>query len=208
MAARAAEPTPRVDRPGEPTSAADVNTNGVLFWPVVVLVVAVDLLTKALAAYALTPAGFPHAVAGSWLRLTLVYNPGAAFGLHVGAWSRGVFLALTLVVLRVVWRFYRATPDRANVRVLALALLAAGALGNALTRLASDDGVVDFLDVGIGAHRLPTFNLADVAVTAGALLLCRVVWTADARRESVDAAEQERARRPIASLGKSPAELV
>lgn len=171
MARRAAEPAP----------AAPANTNGVLFWPVVVLVVGADLLTKALAAYALAPAGFPHEVAGRWLRLTLVYNPGAAFGLHVGPWSRGVFVALAAVVLRAVWRLYRATPDRANARVFALALLAAGAVGNALTRLLSEDGVIDFLDLGAGTHRLPTFNLADVAVAAGTALLCRGLWRATAR---------------------------
>ena len=168
-------------RTSDPTSAgAAANTNGVLFWPVVVLVVVADLVTKALAAYALAPAGFPHAVAGQWLRLTLVYNPGAAFGLHLGPWSRGIFLVLTAVVLRAVWRLYRATPDRDNRRVFALALLASGAVGNALTRLLSDDGVIDFLDVGFRAHRWPTFNLADVAVTAGALLLCRALWGAEA----------------------------
>ncbi|HEY0778314.1 MAG TPA: signal peptidase II [Gemmatirosa sp.] len=157
-----------------------------LFWPVVVVVVLADLFTKAVAAYALTPAGFPHAVAGQWLRLTLVYNPGAAFGLHLGPWSRAIFLVLTLVVLRAVWRLYRATPDRANGRVLALALLAAGAVGNALTRLLSDDGVVDFLDIGVGRYRWPTFNLADVAVTVGALMLCRVLWGAESRRDAAD----------------------
>ncbi|GJG87700.1 hypothetical protein tb265_28810 [Gemmatimonadetes bacterium T265] len=154
-----------------------------LFWPVVVVVVLADLLTKAVAAYALTPSGFPHAVAGAWLRLTLVYNPGAAFGLHLGPWSRGIFLVLTAVVLRAVWTFYRATPDRANLRVFALALLAGGALGNALTRVVSDDGVIDFFDVGVGAHRWPTFNLADVAVTVGAALLFRVLWGLDPRPE-------------------------
>lgn len=155
---------------------APANTNGVLFWPVVVLVVGADLVTKAVAAYALAPAGFPHELAGAWLRLTLVYNQGAAFGLHLGPWSRGIFVALSAVVLRGVWRLYRATPDRANARVFALALLAAGAVGNALTRVLSEDGVVDFLDIGAGAHRVPTFNLADVAVAAGVALLCRVLW--------------------------------
>ncbi len=193
MARRAA------DLPAGPASArADAaNTNGVVFWPVVVLVVLVDLLTKAIAAYALSPAGFPHAVAGEWLRLTLVYNPGAAFGLHLGPWSRAIFLVLTVVVLRVVWRLYRATPDRANSRVVALALLAAGALGNALTRVISEDGVVDFLDVGVGQHRWPTFNVADVAVTLGVVMLCRVLWGADDRRTS-------RAEMP---LGRTPAGL-
>ena len=163
-------------RAAEPAPGAPANTNGVLFWPVVVFVVAADLLTKALAAYALAHAGFPHDVGGNWLRLTLVYNPGAAFGLHVGPWSRGVFLLLTAVVLRVLWRLYRATPDRANRRVFALALLTAGAVGNALDRIFTSDGVVDFVDLGLGAHRLPTFNLADVAVAAGAVLLFRILW--------------------------------
>ena len=159
-----------------PRVAAATNTNGVLFWPVVVCVVFADLATKAVAAYALEPAGFPHVLVGSWLRLTLVYNPGAAFGLHLGPWSRGIFLVLTAVVVRGVWQLYRATPDRANGRVFALALLTAGAIGNALTRILSADGVIDFVDLGVGAHRWPTFNLADVAVTVGAVLLCRVLW--------------------------------
>ncbi len=189
-------------RTSDPTSVAAgaANTNGVLFWPVVVVVVLADLLTKAVAAYALAPAGFPHAVAGEWLRLTLVYNPGAAFGLHLGPWSRGIFLVLAAAVLRSVWRLYRATPDRANRRVFALALLAAGAVGNALTRVLSDDGVIDFLDVGFHTHRWPTFNLADVAVTTGAVLLFRALWGADARADAAGAPAD-------LSLGRSPAEL-
>ena len=179
-----------------PVRAHAANTNGVLFWPVVVVVVVADLLTKAVAAYALTPAGFPHAVAGEWLRLTLVYNQGAAFGLHLGPWSRGIFLILTAVVLRIIAGLYRATPDRANRRVLALALLAAGATGNAITRVLSDDGVVDFLDIGLGRHRWPTFNLADVAVTVGAVILFRVLWGAESPRDAV-ASE--------ISLGNTPA---
>lgn len=188
---------PAADGTAVPTAA---NTNGVLFWPVVVLVVVADLVTKALAAYVLAPAGFPHELAGQWVRLTLVYNPGAAFGLHLGPWSRGIFLLLTGVVLRAVWRLYRATPDRDNRRVFALALLAAGAVGNALTRLLSDDGVIDFVDLGVRTHRWPTFNLADVAVTAGAVLLCRVLWGADARAGASQAS-------PDLSLGPSTAEL-
>lgn len=189
-------------RTSEPAPASDdaANTNGVLFWPVVTLVVLADLITKAIGAYALAPAGFPHALAGNWLRLTLIYNQGAAFGLHLGPWSRGIFLALTLVVLRVIWRLYRMTADRDNRRVFALALLAAGAIGNALTRLISDDGVVDFLDIGVGAHRWPTFNLADVAVTAGALLLFRILWRADDSRAPAT-------RTSDGALHTTPAEL-
>ena len=154
----------------------EISTNGVVFWPVVVLIVLVDLVTKLIAAYALAPRGFPHEVVGDVVRFTLVYNPGAAFGLHVGEHSRWVFLLLTAVVLRVLWALYRTTRDRDNVRTLALALVCAGAVGNAICRLRSPEGVVDFIDVGVGAARWPTFNIADVAVTGGAALLAWALW--------------------------------
>jgi signal peptidase II len=152
------------------------NTNGVVFWPVAAFVLLADLITKAFAESVLGPAGFAHRVVGDVVRLTLVYNPGAAFGLTLGPYSRGIFLALTAVILRVLWALYRSTRDRDNSRVFALALLAAGAVGNAIDRIRSGLGVVDFLDIGIGPHRWPTFNLADVAVTTGAVLLFAVLW--------------------------------
>jgi len=157
-------------------SGAAVNTNGVVFWPVATFVLLADVVTKALAAYGLEPRGWPHPLIGDTVRLTLVYNPGAAFGLHLGAWSRWIFLAITVVVLRVLWGLYRETRDRDNLRTFALALVIAGAVGNALDRLRSAEGVVDFIDVGMGAWRWPTFNVADIGVTCGAALLAWVLW--------------------------------
>ena len=165
-----------VDAAAPELSGAAVNTNGVVFWPVATFVLLTDLASKALAAYALEPRGWPHPIVGDALRFTLVYNPGAAFGLHVGPWSRWIFLALTAVVLRVLWGLYRSTRDRDNVRTFALALVIAGAVGNALDRLRSAEGVVDFIDVGVGAWRWPTFNVADIGVTCGAALLAWVLW--------------------------------
>jgi signal peptidase II len=156
------------------------NTNGVVFWPVAVLVLGADLLTKAMAAYALAPRGFSHPVLGDVVRFTLVYNPGAAFGLYLGPYSRWIFLVVTAVVLRVLWQLYRETRDRDNLRTVALALVCAGAIGNAIDRLRSAEGVVDFLDLGVGAVRWPTFNLADVAVTGGTALLAWALWGEDA----------------------------
>lgn len=158
-----------------------MSTNGVVFWPVATLVLLTDVVTKALAAYALQPRGFANPVIGDVLRFTLVYNPGAAFGLHLGPWSRWIFLALTAVVLRVLWRLYRETRDRDNLRTFALALVCAGAVGNALDRLKSAEGVVDFIDVGLGGMRWPTFNVADIGVTCGAALLAWVLWREEDR---------------------------
>lgn len=166
---------------GAGADATAANTNGVVFWPVVVVVLLADLATKAFAESALGPAGFAHRIVGDVVRFNLVYNPGAAFGLTLGPYSRAIFLALTAVILRVLWALYRTTRDRHDARVFALGLLVAGAVGNAIDRVRSPSGVVDFLDVGVGAHRWPTFNLADVAVTAGAVLLFVVLWREEQR---------------------------
>jgi len=146
---------------------------------VIVFVAALDVVTKAMAVRALVPQRVPHEVLGEYLRLTLVYNPGAAFGLHLGPQSRWIFTGLTLIALGILWRLYRTTHRGDIPRVLALALVCAGALGNLLDRLRSDLGVVDFLDVGVGATRWPTFNVADMAVSVGAILLAWVLWQED-----------------------------
>ncbi len=171
VASAAAEVAPVAAAP----ALAEGNTNGVVFWPVAALVVLVDLATKAMAVFSL-PRGIPMPVSGEWLRFTLVYNPGAAFGMSLGPYSRWIFLVLALVVLRVLWQLYRETRDRDNLRTFALALVSSGAVGNVIDRIRSPEGVIDFIDVGVGALRWPTFNVADVAVTCGAALLAWVLW--------------------------------
>ncbi len=61
-------------------------------------------------------------------------------------------------------------------RLFALALVCAGAVGNVVDRIRSAQGVVDFVDVGIGAARWPTFNVADSAITVGAIALAVSLW--------------------------------
>ena len=150
-----------------------------LFWGVIASVVIADAFTKVLAVDGLVPR-MPHALLGTFVRLTLVYNPGAAFGLHVGKYSREVFSALSIAALVVLWQMYRSTRAGDRVRTLALALVCSGAVGNLIDRVKSARGVVDFLDVGIGVHRWPTFNVADMAVSCGAVVLAIVLWREDA----------------------------
>ena len=147
--------------------------------PVLVVVLLLDVITKAVAESVLSPAGIPQGVVGDWVRFALVYNPGAAFGLHFGGASRWIFMALTAVALVVLGQLYRAAAATDVRRLLALALVAAGAVGNVIDRIRSELGVVDFIDVGIGSHRWPTFNVADIAVSSGALLLAFVLWQED-----------------------------
>ena len=153
--------------------------NGRLFWPILVAIVASDVVTKAVAVQTLVPEKVPHEVIRDWLRFTLVYNPGAAFGLHVGDHSRWVFMALTIAALLILGRLYVASREGDRARVLSLALVCGGALGNLMDRIRSERGVVDFIDVGVRDARWPTFNVADMAVSIGAFLLAIVLWAED-----------------------------
>jgi signal peptidase II len=163
--------------------------NAAAFWAVVTAVTAVDVLTKWWAEMSLRPQGFPREIAGEWLRLTLVYNPGAAFGLHVGEHSRWVFMALTVIALAILGRLYLSTNEGDMPRSIALALVCAGALGNLIDRVRSGRGVVDFIDIGLGSTRWPTFNVADMAVSSGAVLLAWVLWYQDQQESAAMAAQ-------------------
>jgi signal peptidase II len=148
-----------------------------LFWGVSVLIVALDYVTKRWAEGALTR--FPREIAGDAVRFSLVYNPGAAFGVHFGPYSRIIFGVLTIAALVVLFRLYQATRGNDVTRLLALGLVCGGAVGNLVDRVRSATGVVDFIDVGFGDHRWPTFNVADMGVSVGAMLLAWVLWGED-----------------------------
>jgi signal peptidase II len=186
-------------------------SNASLFWPILFVVAIVDVITKAVAERQLLPRGIPHEVVGNSLRFTLVYNPGAAFGLNLGPQSRWIFAGLTLVALVILSRLYRTTRVGHTARTVALALVCAGAIGNLLDRVRSFFGVVDFIDVGVGDARWPTFNVADMAVSVGAALLAWVLWQEDreARSDEVRALDASSVSPPVVgSVSSSPAESV
>jgi len=146
-----------------------------LFWGTAVAVVLADFVTKLLAESFLARR-LPLQVIGDFVQLRLVYNEGAAFGLHVGDNSRWIFLGLAVLALFVLGSLVRSTRPGDRFRLTALALVCGGAVGNLVDRIRSSRGVVDFVDVGIGAWRWPTFNVADSAITVGAIALGLSLW--------------------------------
>ncbi|MBR9990539.1 MAG: signal peptidase II [Gemmatimonadetes bacterium] len=115
-------------------------------------------------------------IIGEYVRLTYIYNPGAAFGIHLGDHSRIIFLVLSLVALAALLGMYWFTPVTDRLRLTAIALICGGAVGNLIDRIRSQSGVVDFIDVGVGTVRWPIFNIADIAVTTGAIILALSLW--------------------------------
>jgi len=146
-----------------------------LFWGTAMAIVVSDVITKLLAE-SLLARRLPLSVIGDWVQLRLVYNQGAAFGLDVGENSRWVFFGLAVIALFVLGSMVRSTRPGDRFRLLALALVCGGAAGNLIDRIRSAQGVVDFVDIGVGGWRWPTFNVADSAITVGAIALALSLW--------------------------------
>jgi signal peptidase II len=131
------------------------------------MILVLDQTTKWLASSRLD-LGQPVALLGDFVRLTLVHNTGAAFGLFPG--SRGPFIVVSLLAIGVVlYLFLRETYRSIMNRVL-LGCILGGAIGNLIDRVRLG-WVIDFIDLGLGSARWPVFNVADSAVTLGVLLL-------------------------------------
>lgn len=134
-------------------------------------VIAADQLTK-LAVLSLFQLG-EGVVVTSFFNLVLVYNRGAAFSFLAGAdgWQRWFFTILATAVSAWIIVMLRRHPAQTRLNA-ALTLIMGGALGNVIDRLLYG-AVVDFLDFHVSGWHWPAFNVADSAITVGAILL---VW--------------------------------
>jgi signal peptidase II len=157
-----------------PSGDADLRSplrqRGPLVVGIVALVVALDQATKAWAVNSLQNA--PVSIIGTTVEFRLSRNTGSAFSLFQTLTP--LLAVLAVVIALVLVRAVRRTDDR--VVLVALALVLGGAFGNLADRLFRSPGwlrgaVVDFIHVG----SWPTFNVADSAITIGAVLL--VGWS-------------------------------
>jgi signal peptidase II len=134
------------------------------------IIIALDQVTK----YAITQS-FAYGESleiTPFFNLVLAYNTGAAFSLFAdqAGWQRLFFIAVAVAAsVTIVW-LLRKNPNR--LFSLALSLILGGALGNLVDRIALGH-VIDFLDVHALGYHWPAFNVADSAITVGAVLL---VW--------------------------------
>jgi signal peptidase II len=131
-----------------------------------------DQVSKS-AARTLLASGATESLFADSLRLQLVENPGAFLSLGGSLPEQLRFTLFTaaaaavLIGLVCAALFARFRP----ARVIPLALVAGGGISNLIDRLVFDGRVTDFLNVGIGSFRTGIFNLADMAILTGALLL-------------------------------------
>ena len=132
-------------------------------------IVALDAVTKYVVQQTLV-LYHPVPVLGDFFRLTYIYNPGAAFGLHLGDYSRYIFLVLTVVAVVVLFVWYRSTPAEDRLRLIAIASVTGGAIGNLIDRILYGY-VLDFFDFYLGGWHFWAFNVADAAINIGVALM-------------------------------------
>ena len=160
-----------------------------VFMAIAGVVVLLDQLTKGwIIATLRLHEGFP--VIDGFFNIVHVRNPGAAFGFLAGAspaFRSVFFIAVTLVAILLILHYLRhallPTAVEKLPLVFPLSLILAGAVGNLIDRIRFGE-VVDFLDVYVGAHHWPAFNVADASISTGAALLVIALFVARKEREA------------------------
>lgn len=136
------------------------------------IIIVLDQVTKYLILHFL-PLYSTIKVIPGFFNLVHVRNTGAAFSFLAGepsAWRQGLFIGLTIVVVAIILYAYGKVHSKDYWSRTAYALISSGALGNLIDRLRLGE-VVDFLDCYVDAYHWPAFNVADSAITVGALML-------------------------------------
>jgi signal peptidase II len=149
-----------------------MNKNNYIFPLVSLVVVILDQLSKI---WILNNFSYGEVweIIPDFFNLTLVMNPGAAFGLFAGlpTMTRRIVLGVvTIVAVILVVTLLRKEAKDDSYAQFGLYLILGGAFGNLIDRFRFD-AVVDFLDVYVGAYHWPAFNVADSAISIGVTLL-------------------------------------
>lgn len=142
-----------------------------------------DQATKALVA---TGIGLNERVPilGDLVQLWHVRNSGAAFSLFQGGTL--LFLAVTVLAFGMIVYFHRTFRGRSPWLQVLLGVILGGTAGNLVDRVRFGY-VTDFVSVGIGEVRWPTFNVADSSIVVGIGLLVAYLFLADRRRQELGA---------------------
>ncbi|MGE0159715.1 MAG: signal peptidase II [Gemmatimonadales bacterium] len=151
------------------------------------VIMVLDLITKR---WALDALAFERSeLFGGLVPLTLAFNRGAAFGISLGDDSRWFFVPVTLVALGLLVLLFRQAGERDFLRIISISLVVSGAIGNLYDRVRWNRGVIDFIGpIDLGVWDFPIFNVADMAITCGAILLALSFWFEEQEERSRAAA--------------------
>ncbi len=153
------------------TTKLSLARSGVVWLLLSAFVIGLDQLTKMIVTDALQPY-VPNTVIPGFLNWTLAFNTGAAFSFLADqqGWQRWVFTGIAIVVATILTSWLARTPRGEWRTALPLALVIGGALGNLIDRVRLGH-VTDFIQVYYQQWAFPSFNIADSAISIGAVLL-------------------------------------
>lgn len=158
-----------MNKPNNRTTSQQERSALIWLW-LSALVIVLDIGTKQLAEAILLYAKPLHIL--PFLDFTLLYNKGAAFSFladHSG-WQRWFFTAISVGVSLVLVLWLKKLPRKSVWLAIALSLVLGGAIGNLFDRIVYGH-VIDFISVHWQANYFPAFNIADSAITIGAIML-------------------------------------
>jgi signal peptidase II len=154
----------------EKEMTADIGRQRLIFASVVLVFLLADWLSKRLFQGWLETGGPIDVIPG--FRLILVHNHGAAFGFlaSAGGWQRGLFIFVAAaVIIYLAWRLWMARSEE-KLTNIGFAMILGGAAGNLIDRV-RHGYVVDFIDIYVRDWHWPAFNVADAAISIGALVV-------------------------------------
>jgi len=134
------------------------------------LVVALDQATKQIAESQLTPHQAVNLL--PYFDWYLTYNTGAAFSFlaNAGGWQRWLFTAIAVVISLIIVQWMRKLPSEETLTAVSLSLILGGAIGNLIDRVYLGH-VIDYIQIWLGSYPWPAFNIADAAISVGAVML-------------------------------------
>ena len=168
--------------------AESVKEKLTVFAAVAPSVLLLDFITKRWALAALD-GGNRLELLGGFVPLTLAFNRGAAFGISVGDDSRWFFIPITILALVLLFVLLRLRQAERQdwLRLVSITMVVSGALGNLYDRVRWDRGVVDFIGpIDLGVMDWPIFNVADMSITCGAVLLAISFWGEERRERAAE----------------------
>jgi signal peptidase II len=151
-----------------------VKRNLIIFILGAIAVIVLDQITKDIVSEKLFMYG-SHKVIDGFFNLVYVMNPGAAFGFLAGApeiFRYLFFISVTVLAILLIIYYIIKSKQETLLIVISFALIFGGAVGNLIDRIRFG-AVVDFFDFYIGTWHWPAFNVADSAISVGAVLM---IW--------------------------------
>ncbi len=149
-----------------------------IIFSIIIFIFFLDLITKN---YALSSLIINHSISiNNFLNFTLAFNHGAAFSFlsDAGGWQRWFFIIFSLIVILIIT--YILVKEK-NSKYIAFSFVIGGAIGNLYDRILYGY-VIDFIEFHYNSFYWPIFNIADIAISIGIILLLYSMFAKESKK--------------------------